>query len=90
MIGTVKVSSRGQIVIPENIRKHLQIVEGSTLVVIEKENKLIVERENDFLEGLKDHKKKDSEQEGWQVLAEKNLLNVWSNSQDDKVWKKYL
>ena len=89
MIGTVKVSSRGQIVIPENIRKHLQIVEGSTLVVIEKENKLIVERENDFLEGLK-HKKKDSEQEGWQVLTEKNLSKVWSNSQDDQVWKTYL
>ena len=35
-IGIVNVSSRGQIVIPEKIRRDLGIKEGSKLVVIEK------------------------------------------------------
>lgn len=50
---TVKVSSRGQIVIPENVRKRLNIVEGTKLILIKDGETIILEREEDFLKRLK-------------------------------------
>ena len=38
MIETIKVSSRGQVVIPESMRDNLNIKEGTRLVVIEKKH----------------------------------------------------
>ena len=87
MIEIVKVSSRGQVVIPENIRKDLCIKEGTKLVVIEKGKELIIKLEKDF---LKDLDKLDQEKQGWLALAEKNLESLWDNKKDDKEWAKYL
>ncbi len=52
MLEIIKVSSRGQVVIPERIRKKLDIEEGATLVLIEAGNKIILEKEDDFLDRL--------------------------------------
>ena len=87
MIETIKVSSRGQIVIPEDIRNHLGISEGTKLVLIEKENKLILVKEKEFLESLENN---DKEKAGWLSLAEKNLEKIWNNPKDDEEWSQYL
>lgn len=34
MIATTRMSSKGQVVIPENIRKHLNLQEGAEFVVV--------------------------------------------------------
>ncbi len=89
MINTIKVSSRGQIVIPEEMRNKLNIKEGSRLVVQEQENKLIIELEKEFLnkiEGLKERK----ESSGWTNLAQESFKDLWDNKEDEKTWKKYL
>ena len=39
MLETITVSSRGQIVIPEAVRKRLHIKEGTKLIMVEKGNK---------------------------------------------------
>ncbi len=87
MIETINVSSRGQIVIPENVRKHLGIVQGSKLILIEKEGKLILEKEEHFLE---EHEKNKKEDAGWLKLTEKGLAKVWDNPEDEEEWSKYL
>ncbi len=87
MIETLKVSSRGQIVIPEELRKELGIKEGTKLILIKEENRIIIEKEAEFLKRLKGI---DKEKAGWLALAEKSLEKMWDNKKDDEIWKKYL
>ena len=86
MIETIKVSSRGQVVIPESMRDNLNIKEGTRLVVIEKGKKLVLELETDFLKKMELEKEKS----GWLALAEKSLIKIWDNPKDEKAWGKYL
>lgn len=87
MIETIKVSSKGQIVIPEELRKELGIKEGTKLILITEENKIIIEKEAEFLHRIKGM---DKEKAGWLALAEESLKEIWDNPKDKKVWKKYL
>ena len=87
-LGIVNVSSRGQIVIPEQIRKNLGIKEGSKLVAIEKDGTLILKKESDIMKNLDSLDRK--EESGWLALAEQSLSSIWGNKKDEKVWSKYL
>ena len=87
-LGIVNVSSRGQIVIPEQIRKSLGIKEGSKLVAIEKDGTLILKKESDIVKNLDSLDKK--EESGWLALAEQSLSSIWGNKKDEKVWSRYL
>ena len=87
MIETIKISSRGQIVIPERIRKELGFIEGKKLVMIKKGNSIILEKEEEFLKKLNNM---EVEKLGWMALAEKSLKKVWDNKKDDETWSKYL
>ena len=89
MIETIKVSSRGQVVIPEAMRKELGINEGTKLIVKEEANRLVIEVEKDFLRRLEELESK-KEKQGWLALAEKSLTELWDNSKDEKEWGKYL
>jgi AbrB family looped-hinge helix DNA binding protein len=82
VLETVKVSSRGQIVIPENVRSELRIKEGTKLILIKEGDKIIFEREEDFLRHLE-------EQEGWRSLSGSSLKRIWDNPKDDETWGKY-
>lgn len=82
---TIRVSSRGQIVIPEELRNKLGITEGTKLVMIAENNRLILETEKNFLEYLEQF----METSGWKKLSEKNLSKIWDNPKDDEIWSKY-
>lgn len=84
-IETVKVSSRGQIVIPEDMREALDISEGSKLVLVKEDGKIILEKESEFMKALRI----DKERLGWLMLAEKSLAKIWDNPKDDETWSKY-
>ena len=86
MIETIRVSSKGQIVIPEALRNKFHIKEGTKLILREQENSILLEVEETFLQRLE----KDQERLGWYLLAEKNLAKIWDNPQDEKLWKTYL
>lgn len=86
MIDAVTVSSRGQIVIPERVREELDIEEGMKLVLIQDNDKIILEKEDDFLRKIKERE----EQSAWINLGEKAFAKVWDNQRDEKIWKKYL
>lgn len=86
MIETLTVSSRGQIVIPERIREELDIEEGVKLILIEDDGKMILEKEFDFLQKLKEFE----ERKAWIALGEMALSKLWDNSKDEETWKRYL
>ncbi|MBI2669399.1 AbrB/MazE/SpoVT family DNA-binding domain-containing protein [Candidatus Woesearchaeota archaeon] len=85
MIETIKVSSRGQVVIPERVREELAIEEGTTLILVEDSGRIILEKEVDFLKKIH----RDEERKSWIALGEKAFAKVWDNPEDDRTWSKY-
>jgi AbrB family looped-hinge helix DNA binding protein len=79
----VKTSSRGQLVIPEEVRKRYNIKEGTKLILIEDGSRIILEKEEKIKEIL-------NEERGWKSISEESLNEVWDNDKDDKIWEKYL
>ena len=83
MMRTIRVSEKGQIAIPNQIRETLEIEQGDELVIIQMGNKILIEKaqitekrlEDDFRDILK--------------FSEKSLKEVWNNKSDD-VWNQYL
>lgn len=70
---TVKVTSRGQFVIPEEMRKDLHIVGETVLVIVEDGDRLILRREQDVLrEGF------------WRNAGQRALARAWVD--EDEVW----
>ena len=88
MVSLLHVSSRGQIVIPEPVRKRFQIAAGSDLILLEKDDTLIIRKAEDVEKHLSGLKPEDDS--GWIALAERSLEKVWNNAKDEKIWKKYL
>jgi len=69
IIDTTKMSSRGQVVIPLDMRKDIK--EGDKLIVIRKENEIILKRSI-------------PESALW---SEKSLAKTWLNKEEDEAWK---
>lgn len=88
MVETITVSSRGQIVIPEKVRKQLDIKTGSKLFLFEKNGTLILKREEQIARQLDEDDQK--EQHAWLALAEHALSEMWDNPKDEEAWKRYL
>ncbi len=89
MFEIVKVSTKGQIVIPEKMRTYLDLKEGTQLLVRESEGRLILEPEKNIITAL-DRAEIDKEKMGWLLLAEKSMAKIWDNPKDEKTWKKYV
>jgi AbrB family looped-hinge helix DNA binding protein len=87
-IRSVTVSSKGQIVIPEEIRKELALKEGTKLVLVEKDGKVILQKEK---EALKNFEKMLTEEEKERLalllLSEKTLAKDWLTKEEDEAWK---
>jgi AbrB family looped-hinge helix DNA binding protein len=89
MIDTIKLSSKGQVVIPESFRTKFGIKEGSRFIIRDVGDKLILQKEDVFLKHFSDLEE-FKEELGWKALAEKSFFKVWDNAEDEKEWKKYL
>ena len=63
----ITTSSRGQIVIPENVRKRHNIKTGTRLILFEQGDKIIIEKEEKINDILK--KNLDAEEKGWYALS---------------------
>jgi AbrB family looped-hinge helix DNA binding protein len=48
----VMVNDRGQIVIPDDIRRELGIEAGTALVLVQKGKEILIRKESDFLKGM--------------------------------------
>lgn len=83
MIKTIKVSDKGQIAIPQSIRRKLGIQRGDDLVIFEIKGKLLIEKQQKVSEKIKDEFK--------DILhfSEQSLNSVWDNPEDE-IWNSYL
>jgi len=86
-IKTVTVSSKGQIVIPEDIRNELAISEGTQLVLLESGGKLILEKDSRVISKMKKLTDEELERMGWLLVAESSLSKDWLSKQEDDAWK---
>ena len=82
-IATVKVSEKGQIAIPKEIRDVLGITEGDSLILLQTENKILLEKSQKAEKSLKD------DFSDILKLSERSLKDLWDNKEDD-VWNSYL
>lgn len=76
---TVKVSDKGQIAIPSDIRKALKIKKGEELLIIRKGDKLLVEKSS------KVSKKFASEFNFMLKNAQVTAKKLWNNKEDE-IW----
>ena len=83
MMKTIRVSEKGQIAIPQPMRDILGINKGDDLVVIQLDNKILLEKVQKMEQKLKDDFKDILK------FSEKSLKEVWGNKSDD-IWNQYL
>lgn len=79
----VTVSGKGQISIPQEIRKQLAVEKGSKLIIILKDNRLLIHKVSDVSQSIED---------GFDDVvrySEMSLKNIWDNKEDE-VWNRYL
>ena len=79
-IRTVSVNGRGQIVIPEDIRKDFGITEDTTLVLFEEEGEIVLKKEADVITAI------ETEDKFWKALSAESMKRAWTEK--DTVWDK--
>ncbi len=77
---TVNLNERGQIVIPEEIRKDFGLEGPATLVIIEKDNEIILKKESDVLTAVED------EDKFWRYFSTEAMKMAWGK--EDEIWSK--
>lgn len=83
LIKTVKVSDKGQIAIPQGIRNLMGINRGDELIVITKDDKILLEKVEKVSQKIKDDFKDIIS------YSESSLKEIWDNEEDD-IWSSYL
>lgn len=75
MVDKVKVLDDGNIIIPKSILLELDIAGGDELLVINKDGKIVLGKEDSF--------------EDWNYFINHSLQELWDNDEDEK-WTKEL
>ncbi|OGI15244.1 hypothetical protein A3K63_04205 [Candidatus Micrarchaeota archaeon RBG_16_49_10] len=78
-VKTVKVSDKGQISIPADIRETIGIKKGDDLLVVQKGERIMLTKISDFFRKL------DPEFPDMAFHAQESLKGVWDNDEDE-VW----
>jgi AbrB family looped-hinge helix DNA binding protein len=74
-IRTMKVNERGQIVIPEDIRKDMGIAPNTVMVLMVRGKQILLRREEDLVQELDDV---------WRSASHAALERAWDD--EDKAW----
>ena len=80
---TIKVSQKGQISIPADIRKEVGIKKGDELLLVKKGNRIMLEKSEKFAKKVKE------EFDDLIYWNEKVLRRLWLNKEDE-IWDEYL
>jgi AbrB family looped-hinge helix DNA binding protein len=81
----VKMSEKGQIAIPKEIRESMKLDKGDELVVLQKNGTIMLEKSEKVAEELED------DFEDVRRMGMESLRDVWDNKEDeiwDKLYKK--
>ena len=77
-VRTVSMGERGQIVIPEDMRKDLELQGKETLVLIEKGGEIVIRKEFKVVKSLL------AEDELWEKASMESLRDAWGK--EDEIW----
>lgn len=80
---TIKVSQKGQISIPSDIRKEVGIKRGDELLLVKRGKRIMLEKPQEFA------KKTKREFDDLLYWTEQALKKLWLNKEDD-IWDEYL
>lgn len=81
---TIKLSEKGQISIPKDIRENLHLRKGDKLVMMRKGEQIILQRADLILKKLN----LNEESAGIMMISEETLKKDWDNRYDER-WNKY-
>jgi AbrB family looped-hinge helix DNA binding protein len=81
VIRTIKVSEKGQVSIPKDVRKSMRIKKGDDLVMMVKDGMMVLEKSEKMALLL------DDEFNDIKALTERSLAELWDNPYDE-VWDK--
>ncbi len=82
-IQTIKVSDKGQIAIPQNMREQADIKKGDKLIIIQSDGKIMIEKAEEISKEVKDDFR------DLLKLSELSLKEMWDN-ESDEIWNDYL
>jgi len=77
---TVKITGKGQIAIPKDIRKVEGFAEGQKVVIV-------AFKDHVEIRPLKKMKRISSEDLGWLKISEKSFAKDWLTKEEDEAWK---
>ena len=83
IIKTIKVSDKGQIAIPQEMREEAGIKRGEELIIIQDNGTILLEKSQKVAMKMKDDFK------DLLKFSEQALKSVWDNKADD-IWNDYL
>lgn len=83
IVKTVKVSDKGQISIPLDVREETGIETGDELILVQENTKILLEPTQ------KVRKKVKEDFSDLLKLSEKSLVNLWDNDAD-KIWDDFV
>ncbi len=83
IIKTIKVSDKGQIALPVEVRESADINVGDSLILIQKGKRIMIEKTEMIESKVKDDFK------DLLKLSELSLKDLWDNEYDD-IWNIYL
>lgn len=78
-VSVVRVSSKGQIVLPERFRKAMKIGKGTNMLAVREADVIILKKEASLKDDFKDMTK----------MAELSIKDIWDKKEED-VWNSYL
>ena len=79
---TVKISDKGQICIPKDVRNEMKIAVGETLIMIVEKDKIILEKSISIKRKLKMGEGLET-----MLMSEESLKKDWDNKYDER-WNK--
>lgn len=82
IVRTVKISAKGQIVLPQEIRELHGVKTGDELVIVSDGERILIEPEARVAEALTE------EFEYLRSAAERSLAQLWDN-EADSIWDQY-
>lgn len=85
-IRTATMGERGQIVIPEEMRTDLNLQKKEALVLIERNNEIILRKESEVIPKILE-KENVLEKMSSALLSEKSLAKDWMKKEEDKAWE---